>query len=185
MNIKNSIQEARIWLGWKRKGMYKIFGYSFIIFGALLTAFLSLQIKNKISNEMSEGFAFFNLSVVNIYCFAMIAIMLYDIVILLVIHLVSIKKQPRNWRLVIEDAMQFLKEFGDHKEKIGFQMYTTRTNKNASSLYSLLSLFRELNKLYKEKEALSKTLKDAPHNLDVVDHRIKFLQKEIGIEIND
>jgi lipid II:glycine glycyltransferase (peptidoglycan interpeptide bridge formation enzyme) len=87
---------------------------------------------------------------------------------------------PKNWRLVIEDAKKFKKEFGDKNGKIDFWISATRTNKSASTLYELLSYCRELEKLYKEKEVLDEALIDMPKRLKVVKYKIELLEDKIN-----
>jgi hypothetical protein len=82
---------------------------------------------------------------------------------------VSIRKKPRNWRLVIEDAKEFQKKFGENST-IKFWMVCAKKERNGRPLFEMITRLREINQLKNGRDKI-------PSNIEL-ETQIRELESE-------
>jgi membrane protein YdbS with pleckstrin-like domain len=151
MNIKNSWKEFRIWLGWAVDWIM----LSFLLL--IVAAFILAGIFR---------------SPVCIWVLLPLA------VIVGILLCISNEKKPYNWRLVIKDANDFQKKFGQ-SDKIKFWICRTKQRKDGMPLHKIVTNLREIKQLEIKRDILIAKKATIPVRVYNIETRIKILKDEI------
>jgi len=174
MNLKNSWKEFRIWLGWKLNRIIMVLFVVFVVIGLSMIGWMYRHPVNGASLGKLEVLR----TVADQFVLAFVLFFSIFLLLSIVVGIISIRKKPKNWRLVIEDAEKFQKEFGENGA-VKYWINFVEREKIGKPLFKLITVLREIKQLEDQLDKLRANYETTPAQIVDLEMDIRNLKNEI------